>query len=107
MNHVKENDLAHGEFGKWLEKVKINQSTANKMMKIVKKLPNSYTYTNLGLTALDLIATLPDDKKQEQIEKPMALYVELPKPYNVVMLDMLTLRNAMVANICVNYCLVG
>lgn len=69
LNHVKENDLAHGEFGKWLEKVKINQSTANKMMKIVKKLPNSYTYTNLGLTALDLIATLPDDKKQEQIER--------------------------------------
>ncbi|SUN47611.1 Protein of uncharacterised function (DUF3102) [Streptococcus dysgalactiae subsp. dysgalactiae] len=69
LNHVEENDLAHGEFGKWLEKVKINQSTANKMMKIVKKLPNSYTYTNLGLTALDLIATLPDDKKQEQIER--------------------------------------
>ena len=60
LNQVKENDLAHGQFGKWLDGVQINQSTANKMMKIVKELPNSYTYTNLGLTALDLIATLPE-----------------------------------------------
>lgn len=69
LNHVKENDLAHGQFGKWLESVQINQSTANKMMKIVKELPNSYTYTNLGLTALDLIATLPEEEKQVQIER--------------------------------------
>lgn len=69
LNHVKENDMAHGEFGKWLDKVNINQSTANKMMKIVKELPNSYTYTNLGLTALDIIATLPDDQKHSQLER--------------------------------------
>ena len=69
LNHVKENDLAHGQFGKWLDGVQINQSTANKMMKIVKELPNSYTYTNLGLTALDLIATLPEEEKQAQLEK--------------------------------------
>lgn len=61
--------MAHGEFGKWLERVQINQSTANKMMKIVKELPNSYTYTNLGLTALDLIATLPEEEKQAQLER--------------------------------------
>ena len=52
LNHVKENDLSHGEFSKWLEKVEINQSTANKMMRITKELPNSYTSTNLGATAL-------------------------------------------------------
>ncbi|MCK1235487.1 DUF3102 domain-containing protein [Streptococcus uberis] len=72
LNHVKENDLAHGEFGKWLDKVNINQSTANKMMKIVKELPNSYTYTNLGLTALDIIATLPDEQRHAQLEKMSA-----------------------------------
>lgn len=66
LNHVKENDLAHGEFGKWLDKVKINQSTANKMMRVTRELPNSYTYTNLGLTALDLITALPEEEREKE-----------------------------------------
>ena len=66
LNHVKENDLSHGEFSKWLEKVEINQSTANKMMRITKELPNSYTSTNLGLTALDLISSLPQGERTKE-----------------------------------------
>lgn len=69
LNHVKENDLAHGQFGEWLDKVGINHREANRMMKIVKELPNSTTWTNLGNRALYLIATLPEEEKQEQIEK--------------------------------------
>lgn len=42
---------------------------ANRMMRVAKELPNSSTLSNLGSTALYLIATLPDDEKQEQIEK--------------------------------------
>ena len=34
LKHVKENDLAHGEFGKWLEKVNLNQRVAQQMIKI-------------------------------------------------------------------------
>ncbi|MCO4627736.1 hypothetical protein Si044o_01696 [Streptococcus infantarius subsp. infantarius] len=68
LNHVKEHDLAHGQFGKWLHKINMSQDQANKMMKIAKNL-NSETTRNIGIEALYLIATLPDDEKQEQIEK--------------------------------------
>lgn len=69
LNHVKENDLAHGQFGEWLNKVGINHREANRMMKIVKELPNSTTWSNLGNRALHLLATLPEEEKQEQIQK--------------------------------------
>ena len=69
LNHVKENDLAHGQFGEWLNKVDISHREANRMMKIVKELPNSTTWSNLGNRALYLIATLPEEEKKEQIEK--------------------------------------
>ncbi|WP_180548895.1 DUF3102 domain-containing protein [Staphylococcus haemolyticus] len=65
LKHVKENDLAHGEFGKWLENMNFNHSTANKMMRVSEKL-NSYTYTNLGLNALDMIATLPEPERTKK-----------------------------------------
>ena len=40
LNHVKENDLAHGKFMEWLNKINLNWSEANRMMKIAKELPN-------------------------------------------------------------------
>lgn len=42
---------------------------ATRFMKIAKELPNLSTLRDLGTTALYLIAKLPDEKKQEQIEK--------------------------------------
>lgn len=69
LNHVKENDLAHGEFGKWLEKIDLNHSTANKFMSIAKEIPNSYSSTKIGWKALSIIATLPEEQKQEQLTK--------------------------------------
>ncbi|MFD3024281.1 DUF3102 domain-containing protein [Streptococcus agalactiae] len=69
LNHVKENDLAHGQFMEWVGKLGINQPEANRMMKVANELPNSSTLSNLGSTALYLIATLPDEQKQEQIER--------------------------------------
>lgn len=69
LNHVKENDLAHGKFMEWLSKINLNWSEANRMMKIAKELPNYSTLSNLGSTALYLIATLPDEDKEEQIQR--------------------------------------
>ncbi|MDU7552299.1 MAG: DUF3102 domain-containing protein [Streptococcus parasanguinis] len=69
LNHVKENDLAHGKFMEWLNKINLNWSEANRMMKIAKELPNYSTLSNLGSTALYLIATLPDEDKDEQIQR--------------------------------------
>lgn len=69
LNHVKENDLAHGQFGEWLDKIGLNYREANRMMTVAKQLPNVTTLSDLGSSALYLIATLPEEEKQEQIEK--------------------------------------
>lgn len=69
LNHVKEHDLAHGQFMEWVEKLGINQPEANRMMRVAKELPNSSTLSNLGSTALYLIATLPGDEKQTQLDR--------------------------------------
>ena len=61
LNHVKENDLAHGQFMEWVEnKIGIHNREANRMMKVAHGLPNVDTWHNLGTSALYLIATLPD-----------------------------------------------
>ena len=69
LNHVKEHDLAHGQFIEWLEKIELNRSEAFKMMKIAKDIPNVSTLKHLGTSALYLIATLPDDEKQTQLDR--------------------------------------
>lgn len=66
LNHVKENDLAHGEFIKWVESIGINHPEANRMMRVAKELPNSSTLTNLGSTALYLISTLPEEERTKE-----------------------------------------
>lgn len=65
LNWVKEHDLAHGEFGKWLESIHMNQSTANKFMKIVTELGNSEPVPNLGWHSLYLIATMPVEERSK------------------------------------------
>lgn len=69
LNHVKENNLAHGQFSDWVEHQGIHIREAQRMMKIANELPNTTTLSYLGTTALHLIATLPEEEKQEQIEK--------------------------------------
>lgn len=69
LNHVKENDLAHGQFMEWLKKIETDHTAAKRMMKVAHELPNSATLHHLGSSALYLIATLPEEEKQEQIEK--------------------------------------
>lgn len=66
LNHVKENDLAHGEFLSWLEKVNIEHTSAKRMMKVAEELPNSATLHHLGESALYLIATLPEEARKEE-----------------------------------------
>lgn len=69
LNHVKENDLAHGQFLEWLKTMDIERTLAHRMMKVAKELPNVATLQHLGNRALYLLATLPDESRQEQIEK--------------------------------------
>lgn len=67
--HVKDNDLAHGEFGAWLESIGLGHSEANRFMKIASEIPNSEPVQNIGYSVLYLIATLPEEEKNEQIKR--------------------------------------
>ena len=69
LNHVKENDLAHGQFTAWVENQGIAIREAQRMMKVASELPNTTTWSHLGSRALYLIATLPEEEKQEQIQR--------------------------------------
>lgn len=69
LNHVKENDLAHGQFMEWLKKIEFSQTVANQFMKVAKELPYSVTSQNLGINALYLIATLPEEERKNQINR--------------------------------------
>mgnify|MGYP002752397073 FL=1 len=69
LNHVKEHNLVHGEFMDWYTNLGIDKDFASKSMKIAKELPNFETLRNLGTTALHLIATLPEEEQEEQIQR--------------------------------------
>ena len=53
----------------WVDSLDINHSEANRMMKVAKEIPNYATWKNLSNRALYLIATLPEEEKQAQLEK--------------------------------------
>lgn len=69
LNHVKENNLTHGQFGEWVKMQGIDIREAQRMMKVSKELPNTTTWSHLGSRVLYLLTTLPEEEKQEQIEK--------------------------------------
>lgn len=66
MKHVKENDLAHGEFGKWLEKVGLDKYQASRFIKVANEQPKLHSGANLGLKALYQIATIPEEHREEK-----------------------------------------
>lgn len=65
LNHVKENDLAHGEFGEWRESVGFSETQARRFMTVAREL-NSPTSAELGLNALYLIAKLPEPERTKE-----------------------------------------
>ena len=67
LKHVKENDLAHGEWAKWCEStIRIDRSTANKFIRVYDELEDVGTYPHLGLRALYEIATLPPEHREAE-----------------------------------------
>src|SRR5699024_6029830 len=63
LKHVKENDLAHGEFGKWLESVNMSQTQSDRFMRVYREFGEGKypTLGNMGLAAMYEIATLPPE----------------------------------------------
>ncbi|WP_371261673.1 hypothetical protein [Alkalibacterium sp. 20] len=68
VKYEKEREIAHGEFSQWLEEVGINDREANRMMKMANELPNLSTLSNLGSTALYLVAALTEEEREKNIK---------------------------------------
>lgn len=68
-NHVKEKDLTHGKFTEWVESQGFHIREAQRLMKIATDIPKTTTLSHLGVNNLYLIATLPDEAKQEQLDR--------------------------------------
>ena len=65
LKHVKENDLAHGEFSSWCERIGFQREYANKHIKVFEEFDGS-TSTQLGLSALYEISTLPEPERTKE-----------------------------------------
>ena len=70
LKHVKENDLAHGEFGKWLEKIGMHRQQAQRFIKIADEFrsSNATPVLHLGIKALYQLATMPVEQRNHAIE---------------------------------------
>lgn len=70
LKHVKENDLAHGEFGKWLEKIGMHRQQAHQFIKISKEFENTNVNArlHLGVRALYQLATMPEEQRESVIQ---------------------------------------
>lgn len=67
LKHVKENDLVHGEFGKWLEDIQIPYRQANRFIKVSEEFQsNMTTSSQIGLSVLYEIATLPEPERTKE-----------------------------------------
>lgn len=69
LKHVKEHDLTHGQFMSWYQGLGFNKNFVSKAIAVADNLSNFPTLGNIGIEALYLIATLPEEEKQEQIQR--------------------------------------
>lgn len=65
LKHVKENDLAHGEWTKWLSTIGFTQDTARRFVRIYEDLGDSkhVTTRDLGVNALYELTQIPVDQR--------------------------------------------
>ncbi|MEK4627332.1 DUF3102 domain-containing protein [Solibacillus sp. FSL R7-0682] len=69
LKHVKENDLAHGEFGKWLESVNLHERQAQRLIRVAEEFGvNTTTWSELPFRTLYEIATLPTEERNIEHE---------------------------------------
>ncbi|MBD7939552.1 DUF3102 domain-containing protein [Cytobacillus sp. Sa5YUA1] len=71
LKHVKENDLAHGEFGNWLTSVDLTERTAQRFMQAHDQFGNATTSSVLSTGKIFEMLSLPTEiDRQQFVEQP-------------------------------------
>lgn len=67
LKHVKENDLAHGEWSKWCDSIGMSRGQATKFITVFDELytRNGSTSNQIGLEALYQIATMSESEREQ------------------------------------------
>src|SRR5690625_4861955 len=91
LKHVKENDLVHGEWERWVrEDAKMSPGNARKFIKVFEELSgNRSTSNEIGLEALYQIATLPPEERDVPHELPTG---ETKKPEEMTVRELRELK---------------
>ncbi len=66
LKHVKEHDLAHGEFVSWLESVDLNRKTAHKFIQSFEQFSNVATSRHLPVGKIFEMLSLPQEVERQQ-----------------------------------------
>lgn len=70
MRHVKENDLAHGEFGDWAESIGFKRDHIHKFIQAYEQFGKSQTSANLTASKIFEMLSLPAEVDRQQfVEK--------------------------------------
>ncbi|WP_145382520.1 DUF3102 domain-containing protein [Staphylococcus epidermidis] len=80
LKHVKENDLAHGEWSEWLQSINMSRGQATKFIKVSDEFSNDSPVNHLGIKALYSLATIPEEQREEEFETSSG---EMKKPIDV------------------------
>jgi len=71
LKHVKENDLAHGEYMSWLKTMEIEHTTATRMIKAFEQFRNVATSQGLSVGKIFEMLSLPSEiDRQQFVEQP-------------------------------------
>lgn len=60
LKHVKENDLVHGEWCKWLESIEMDKRTAQRFIQVQEQFPNATTSSHLSVGKFFEMVSLPE-----------------------------------------------
>ncbi|MCG1196058.1 DUF3102 domain-containing protein [Staphylococcus epidermidis] len=80
LKHVKENNLAHGEWSEWLQSINMSRGQATKFIKVSDEFSNDSPVNHLGIKALYSLATIPEEQREEEFE---TTYGEMKKPIDM------------------------